>query len=362
MRRLLALIRKEFLAIKHDKKSLVVVIIPPLIQVLIFSFAATLEVKNMNLIILDKDGSSQSRALIREFKGSRYIKTLQLAKSYEQGKEQIDKQNVLAFIVIPSEFAKQLHQNSAKLQLIFDGRRSNSAQIAESYLNQIILKFQSNQLGKNPIEVISRSFYNQNLNNFWWIVPNLFGSITMVVAIILTALSIARERELGTFEQILVSPLSSFEILLGKLLPALLISVFESSIILFVAIYAFGVPLNGSVWLLYLSVITFLFSMSGVGLFISAISNTQQQAILGAFVVLLPSFLLSGFATPVENIPSWLQPLSNLIPLKYYLILIKGVFLKDISLNSAIAQLFPMFFLGIIAMLVAMFFFKKKSV
>jgi ABC-2 type transport system permease protein len=151
------------------------------------------------------------------------------------------------------------------------------------------------------------------------------------------------------------------EILLGKLLPALLISVFESSIILFIAIYAFGVPLNGSVWLLYLSVVTFLFSMSGVGLFISAISNTQQQAILGAFVILLPSFLLSGFATPVENMPSWLQPFSSFIPLKYYLILIKGVFLKNISFNIAVTQLLPMFFLGIVAMLVAMYFFKKKS-
>lgn len=361
MRRLFALIKKEFLAIKYDKKSLVVVIVPPLIQVLIFAFAATLEVKNIDLIVLDKDGSAQSKNLLQDFQGSRYIRTLQIAKSYKEGEEAITTQKTLAFVIIPNEFAKKLTTSEAQIQIIFDGRRSNSAQIAEAYLNQIILNFQATILKKQPIQIIPRSFYNPNLDNFWWIVPNLFGSITMVVAIILTSLSIARERELGTFEQILVSPLSSLEILLGKLLPAVLISTFESTIILFIAIYFFGVPLNGSVWLLYLSVVTFLFSMSGVGLFISAISKTQQQAILGAFVVLLPSFLLSGFATPVDNMPLWLQPFTNFIPLKYYLVLIKGVFLKDISFGIAITQLLPMFLLGIISIVTTIFFFKKQT-
>lgn len=361
MKRLFALIKKEFLAIKYDKKSLVVVIVPPLIQVLIFAFAATLEVKNIDLIVLDKDGSVQSKNLIRDFKGSHYIRTLKIAKSYKEGEEAINTQKTLAFIILPNEFAKKLSSSNAKIQIIFDGRRSNSAQIAEAYLNQIILNFQANTLKKQPIQIVPRSLYNQNLDNFWWIVPNLFGSITMVVAIILTSLSIARERELGTFEQILVSPLSSLEILLGKLLPAVLISTFESTIILFIAIYFFKVPLNGSIWLLYLSVVTFLFSMSGVGLFISSISTTQQQAILGAFVILLPSFLLSGFATPVDNMPLWLQPFTNFIPLKYYLVLIKGVFLKDISFSIAITQLLPMFLLGIISIVTTIFFFKKQT-
>jgi ABC-2 type transport system permease protein len=289
--RLFALIKKEFLAIKNDKKSLMVVVLPPIVQVILFSFAATLEVKNINLALLNQDDSYKSKELIKDLGSSSYIKSLNIVKSYEDGKYEIDKQKVIAFIVIPSNFSKDLEKGSSKIQVIFDGRRSNTSQIVEGYLNQIILNHYKKEQLNSKINIISRNFYNPNLENFWWIVPSLFASISMVVAMLLTSLSIAREKELGTFEQILVSPLSSIEILLGKLLPALFISVLESTFILFVAIYFFGVPLNGSIWLLYLSATVFLFSMSGIGLFISSISNTQQQAILGSFVVMLPSFL-----------------------------------------------------------------------
>ncbi len=360
LQRLLALIKKEILAIKNDKKSLMVVILPPLVQVVIFSFAATLEVKNIDLVLLNQDGSQKSQELIRNFQGSSYIKSLNFVKSYEEGKEKIDIQDAIGFLVIPSDFAKDLQNGSSNIQLILDGRRSNTSQIVEGYINQIILNSFKKDENISKINIISRNFYNPNLDNFWWIVPSLFGSISMVVAMLLTALSIAREKELGTFEQILVSPLNSFEILLGKLLPALLISIVESSFILFIAIFLFGVPLNGSIWLLYLSVVVFLFSMSGVGLFISSISKTQQQAILGSFVVMLPSFLLSGFATPISNMPSWLQPFTNIIPLKYYLELIKGVFLKDISFSIALNSLTPMFFFGVISLYGTILFFKNK--
>lgn len=358
--RLLALIKKEFLAIKNDKKSLFVVMIPPLLQLIVFSFAATLELKNINLVVLDQDNSQNSHALIGKIEGSPSVHSLYFVQTYQEGAAIIDRQKALAFIVIPENFAKNLGSQNSKVQLILDGRHSNTAQSAEAYLSQMILNFQLQYTPNMPVNIVARNFYNPNLNNFWWIVPNLFGSITMLVAMLLTSLSIAREKELGTFEQLLVSPLTPLEILLGKLLPALLISLAESTIILFVAINFFEVPLHGSVALLYLSVIVFLFSMSGIGLFISTISKTQQQAILGTFVILLPSFLLSGFATPVENIPSWLQPVTDFIPLKYYLILIKGVFLKDMSLEVALAELIPMFLLGIFFFLGAMLFFKKK--
>ena len=358
--RLFALIKKEFLAIKNDKKSLMVVVLPPIVQVILFSFAATLEVKNINLALLNQDDSYKSKELIKDLGSSSYIKSLNIVKSYEDGKYEIDKQKVIAFIVIPSNFSKDLEKGSSKIQVIFDGRRSNTSQIVEGYLNQIILNHYKKEQLNSKINIISRNFYNPNLENFWWIVPSLFASISMVVAMLLTSLSIAREKELGTFEQILVSPLSSIEILLGKLLPALFISVLESTFILFVAIYFFGVPLNGSIWLLYLSATVFLFSMSGIGLFISSISNTQQQAILGSFVVMLPSFLLSGFATPVSNMPQWLQPFTDFIPLKYYLELIKGIFLKDISFSIALTYLTPMFLFGVISLFGTVIYFKRK--
>lgn len=359
-KRLLALIKKEFLSIKNDKKSLIVVVIPPIFQVLIFSFAATLEVKNIDLIILNQDSSKTSQELVQNFEGSTRIKSLTFVKSYEEGKELINTQKAIAFIVIPNDFVKNLQQQNANIQLILDGRKSNTAQVVEGYINQIILNYFKKEEHFSKINIIPRTFYNPNLDNFWWIIPSLFGSITMVVAMLLTSLSIARERELGTFEQILVSPLNSFEILLGKLLPALFISILESTLILFFAIFIFGIPFNGSFGLLYLSVFVFLFSMSGVGLFISAISKTQQQAILGSFVVLLPSFMLSGFATPISNMPSWLQPFTDFIPLKYYLELIKGIFLKDISFSIAFTSLVPMFLLGVVSLAITILFFNSK--
>jgi len=358
--RLLALIKKEFLTIINDKKSLVVVIVPPIFQVLIFSFAATLEVKNINLIILNQDSSKISKELIRNFEGSTRIKTLFFVKSYKEGKKLIDTKKAIAFLVIPNDFAKNLQQQNASIQLILDGRRSNTAQIVEGYINQIILNYFKKEEYSSKINIIPRTFYNPNLDNFWWIIPSLFGSITMVVAMILTSLSIAREKELGTFEQILVSPLNSFEILLGKLLPSLFISILESSVILFFAIFIFEIAFNGSIWLLYLSAFVFLFSMSGIGLFISAISKTQQQAILGTFLVLLPSFMLSGFVTPISNMPSWLQVFTNFIPLKYYLELIKGIFLKDISFSIALSSLAPMFLFGAISLFITILFFNAK--
>ena len=335
---------------------------PPLIQVFLFSFAATLEVKHIDIAVFDQDGSYAARELVQDFKGSSYIHSLRRVKSYQEVDEVLNQQKVLAVLIIPKYFSKATASGSGDVQLLLDGRRSNTAQIAEGYINGILTQFFSRQIATElPLKIKSRFLYNPNLNNFWWIVPNLFGSITMVVAMLLTALSIARERELGTFDQILVSPLRPFEILLGKLIPALLISLLESTLILLAAIYLFGVPLTGSLGILYTGVIVFLFSISGVGLFISAISNTQQQAILGSFVFLLPSFLLSGFATPIENMPAWLQPFTDLIPLKYYIILIKGVFLKDITWIETWPLIVPMFGLGIISMSIAMLFFRRKS-
>ena len=357
--RLLALMKKEFLAIKNDKKSLVVVIVPPLLQLIIFSFAATMEVKNIDMIVFDQDGSSGSRELIRTFEGSRYVRSLDAVQSYREGAARIDTQKAIAFAVIPHGFGKD--PAHATLQLILDGRRSNTAQIVEQYLTLMAAQYAGREGVVIPIDVVARNLYNPNLNNFWWIVPNLFGSITMIVAMILTSLSIARERELGTFDQLMVSPLRPVEILLGKLFPALLISVGESTIILFVAVYLFGIPLTGSPGILYLGVFTFLFSMAGIGLLISMISSTQQQAILGTFVVLLPFILLSGFATPIENMPDWLRPVSEFIPLKHYLVLIKGVFLKAIDFPTALHAILPMAAIGVISFSGALLFFKKKT-
>lgn len=354
---LFALIRKEFLAIWSDKRSRIVIIIPPIIQLILFAFAVTLEVKNISIGVLDRDNSKESQELIRTLKYSDRFSEVLYIKGNEDLKQKLDSQKILVAIEISQEFSKKLNNNqTAQIGLIGDGRKSNSSQIAIGYIQLII----NTTFSKAEQSIIVRNWYNPNLDNFWWILPNLIGSLTMIIALILTSLSVARERELGTFEQISVAPLSPMVLIIGKTIPPMVISIIEASIIFLSAILFFKVPFLGSFWILALAIIAFVFSIVGFGLFISSISSTQQQGILGAFVLLVPSILMSGFATPVENMPQWLIPFTDFVALKYFLIVLKGVFLKDISWDIAIWEIIPMIALGLITLIIATWFFKKK--
>ena len=360
MYQLLALIKKEFLAIWSDKKSRIIIIVPPLIQLVLFSFAVTLEVKNISIGVLDRDNSSKSQELIRTLKLSNTFTKVYRLDSEAQLTSYIDSQKVLATLYIPQNFAQkiQMHEHTS-LQIIGDGRKSNTAQIAEAYIQTALLSVFTD--AKVAAEVfVSRNWYNPNLDNFWWILPNLMGSLSMIIAMLLTSLSVARERELGTFEQTMVSPLSPTVLIVGKTIPPLIISTIEASVIFFAATHFFGVPFVGSFVILYMGLVSFLFSIVGIGLFISSISSTQQQGILGAFVLVVPFILMSGFATPVENMPSWLIPVTDFVSLKYFLVLLKGVFLKDISFDIALGQIIPMLILGFTSLLFASWFFRKK--
>lgn len=353
---LLSLIRKEFLAIWSDKRSRIVIIIPPLIQLILFSFAVTLEVKNIPIGILDYDNSIKSQELIRSLKYSPRFSEVYFLKSNEDLKHKLDTQTILVAVEISQNFSLQTPSWKKSIALIADGRRSNSAQIAVGYIQMLIAQTFSKQ--DNSVEV--RHWYNPNLDNFWWILPNLVGSLTMIIALILTSLSVARERELGTFEQISVAPISPMVLIIGKTIPPMIISIIEAAFIFIAAITFFDVPFIGSFSILIVSIIAFVFSIVGFGLFISSLSSTQQQGILGAFILLVPSVLMSGFATPVENMPEWLIPFTDLIALKYFLILLKGVFLKDISWAVAIWEILPMIALGVVTLSIATWFFKKK--
>lgn len=356
---LLALMKKEFLAIWSDKKSRTIIIIPPLIQLLLFSFAITLEVKNINIAVLDRDNSTKSQEIIRSLSYSNSFTNIYRLNSEKELTEYIDTQKALVVLYIPQNFAQKIAKNeNVSIQIIADGRKSNSSQIAQGYIQAAIQKVVNNSPITNTI--ITRNLYNPNLDNFWWVLPNLMGSLSMLIALLLTSLSVARERELGTFEQLLVSPLSTTILIIGKTIPPLLISIVEASFIFFVAIVFFNVPFVGSILILYAGLVSFLFSIVGLGLFISSISSTQQQGILGAFVLMVPYILMSGFATPVENMPQWLIPFTDIISLKYFLILLKGVFLKDINFDMAISLIVPMLALGFISLIFASWMFRKK--
>lgn len=361
LNQLLALMKKEFLAIWSDKKSRVIIIVPPLLQLFLFSFAVTLEVKNISIGVIDRDNSTKSLELIRSLSYSSSFTKIYRFQSEKDMQSAIDTQKVIAVVYIPQEFAKDIQSKRlATIQIIADGRKSNTAQITEAYMRSAI----SNVFGDVSVKqnmIINRNLYNPNLDNFWWILPNLIGTISMIVALLLTALSVARERELGTFEQILVTPLSSTTLIIGKTIPPLLISIIDAGVIFAISVIFFGVPFVGSFFILFLGMVSFLFSVVGLGLFISSLVSTQQQGILGAFVLLVPYILMSGFATPVENMPEWLIPFTDIVSLKYFLVLLKGVFLKDIGFDIALELILPMLLLGFISLFAASWLFRKKT-
>lgn len=364
--RIIALIIKEILAILKDKKGRMTLIIPPLMQLLIITQAATLEVKNISLAVFNTDPGWYSHELIERFNGSKYFLNVYHVKTQQDLKTMIDNQKAIAGIVIQSDFSRKMAADlSPSIQIILDGRRSNAAQIVEGYIFRIIQNFENeieteknSAIGK-PLPVF-RSWFNPNLDYIDYTAPCLIGILSMILGIIVTSLSVAREREMGTFDQLLVSPLNTWEILVGKMVPALIIAITESTAIMIIAIIAFSLPFQGSILLFYISMIVFITAIVGIGLFISSVSHTQQQAILGAFVFMMPTLLLSGFATPVENMPAWLQPITWFIPIRHFFVIIKGIFLKDITTTEVLASLWPMALIAVITLAAAGWMFKRR--
>lgn len=366
--RILSLTKKEILAMWRDKKSRIVMIIPPIMQLFIFAFAATLDVKDVPIGILNRDSGRQGFELVQRFYGSKVFSKVVFLKSVEEIAPFIDNMRGAAVISIDQQFSRRLIAGKeARVELILDGRRSNTAQIIGGYVASIIQTFNNDFTAKQGTfqqntEIIPRNWFNPNLLYYWYNIPCLSGIITMLVGLLVTALSVAREREMGTFDQLLVSPATPFEILVGKTIPACLIGMLEGTLIISVGVFIFQVPFTGSALLLYASMLVFVLSISGIGLFISSLSNTQQQAVLGSFVFMSPSILLSGFATPIENMPEWLQPVTYLIPLRYYLVIAKGIFLKDMPAEIVLDNTWPMLLIAIFTLGCASWFFRRRLV
>jgi ABC-2 type transport system permease protein len=364
--RILALIYKELLAVWRDKQSRALLIVPPLLQLLIFSFAGTLDVKNVPIGILNRDYGAESFELIQRFVGTPTFNRIIYLGSVQEIAPAIDNQRVVMVLHIDEQFSRNLRaHNSADVQMILDGRKSNTAQVVQGYAVNIIDQFNRDlatriNLSQQNTEVFPRNWFNPNLLYYWFNVPNLSGILTMLVALTVTALSVARERELGTFDQLLVSPLQPIEILIGKTIPALIIGVIEGSVIVFAAIFIFRIPFVGSFVLLYASMLVFISAIVGVGLFISSLSSTQQQAILGSFVFMTPAVTLSGYATPIENMPVWLQKVTLVNPLRYYLVIAKGLFLKDMPAHIVFENVWPMAIIALFTLTGASWFFRRR--
>lgn len=359
--RILALIVKEVLSVWRDKKSRFVLIVPPLIQLAVFSYAATYDVTDVTLALYNQDQGLAARELVARIQGSPTFAKLQMVDSEQAMAEAIDSRRAMAALRIPADFSRRVEAgNGASVQVILDGRRSNTAQIAAGYLSSIIAEHNLGLVRATLPVLVTRVWFNPNLESLWVVVPGLVGVLTQVVALVVTGLSVARERELGTFEQLLVTPLRPWEILVGKTMPALLIGLVEGSIILAASQLWFRIPFTGSLGLLYLSLAVFLLCIIGVGLFISALSATQQQAIMGAFFFLVPAIILSGFATPVENMPDWLQTATLVNPMRHFLVLLWGLFLKDLPAALVWQSLWPMAAVAAVTLAGAAWLFNRR--
>ena len=262
-------------------------------------------------------------------------------------------------IYINNDFSRNLKNGrTTSIQVIGDGRQTNSSSIAANYANQIILGMTNQQGG--GINIVARNWFNPNLDYQWYVLTVIVAMLSVVVTLILTALSIARERELGTFDQLIVSPLSSFEILLGKTIPPLFIAMILTCIMTAIVIFAFHVPFNGSILLLLISLLISLLSIVGVGLYISSICNTQQQAILSVMTFMMPAVLLSGFISPIEDMPVCLQYLTYLNPIRFFMTLTRGIFLKGMGLEDVMINIIPLVIIASITLTLAGRTFKRK--
>ena len=362
--RIRALIIKELLAILRDKKSRMVLIVPPLMQLFIFSFAATQEVKNQTLAILNLDHGQPALTLEQDFTAAATFSGVIHLQRPEEIPAVINDQQAIAVLWIPHNFSRDLERGQAAgVSFILDGRKTNAAQIVQGYAGRILDRYRATRAGKGQqsgVSLVARNWFNPNLEFRWFTVPSLVCILTTVIGLIVTGLSVAREREMGTFEQLLVSPLHPLEILIGKALPALLIAMLEGSLIVLVGVFLLRVPFNGSLPLLFGSMGVFLLAIIGVGLFVSSLSMTQQQAVLGSFMFLVPATILSGFASPIENMPHWLQTISYGNPLRYFMAIVRGIFLKDVPATVVWAQTWPMAIIACVTLSMATWLFKKR--
>lgn len=363
LRRILSLIIKEFLTLWKDPKSRFVIAAPPLIQLVLFANAATFDVTHVALGVWVEDTAHPATELVSRFEGSTAFDVVAHFDNPGDVERALSAQRVKAVLHLGQTFsADVLSGRPAKVQLLLDGRRSNTALIVQNYAASILEAFQRQRSPKPDagLQLETRAWFNPNYDSKWFILPGLTVLLTAVATILITALSVARERELGTFEQLLVTPLRPMEILLGKAIPPTCIGFVEANVIAGVAVVVYGVPFIGKILLFHVAVAAFAISTIGIGMVISSIARTQQQAILGVFIFLAPAIVLSGFATPIANMPLWSQELTRINPIAYMVRLTRGIFLEDVSWAIAWHQLWPMLLIGVVTQAYSTWLFARK--
>ncbi len=374
MRLILNIIIKEFLQLKRDPRLFAVIFIAPVMQLILLGYAANLDVNNVHTAVYDQDKTVESRNFIEKFSASGYFSIDDYVDNYQEATDLINKGDVLWVLVIPKDFGKTLARNeTAKVQAIFDGSDGNTTGIAAGYLNGVVSSYSKNilvdQMNKSGMHTaivgnvtpVLRVWYNPDLKTRNFMVPGIIGLLLTVITTVLMAMGIVKERELGTLEQIIVTPIKPFQLILGKIIPFVLLGFLDILIVMAVMVFWFGIGIKGDFFYLIFASFIYILSSLGLGIFISTVSKTQQQAMMVAmFGILLPMNFLSGFAFPIENMPSWIQPITYLIPLRYYITIIRGVILKGDGLLQLLPETITLLGIGAIILIASAMRFSKR--
>lgn len=364
---------KELIQTLRDKRMRITLIVPPILQLIVFGYAANLDVKHIRTAFRDLDQTVESRDLIGRFGSSKYFDIVSFPDTPGEVKSLINRGEVTVSIEIPIDFSRKLKKgDTATVQIVVDGTESNTALIALGYANQILSEFSTQVLVKRlnkagmigfveaGVDLRHRTWFNPNFESRIFYVPGVMASIAFLIPIILTAQAIVREREIGTLEQIMVTPIHPWELMIGKTLPFALIGLLDVILIALIGVFWFEVPFRGNPLVLLSGAVLFLMSSVAIGLFISTICSTQQQAQISTFFFVMPAFTLSGFAFPIENMPEWIQYLTYANPLRYFLVIIRGVFLKANGLDILWPQMVALAILGGLMIVLSSLRFQKR--
>ncbi|MBI1807150.1 MAG: ABC transporter permease [Ignavibacteria bacterium] len=373
MRTIYHIIVKEFLQFRRDKRMMVLSFLAPVMQLLLLGYAATTDINSIPLLIYDQDKSSTSREFVNRFVNSGYFVIKEEVHSFDAIDRSIEEGHVWLALVIPSNFSNcLLTLHPTTVQLLTDGSDANSANISIGYASQIIAAYSQSivvevrnripgAIRPARLNAHVRVWYNPELKSRNFMVPGVLAMVLMVVTMTLTSLGVVKEKEIGTLEQLMVTPIQPYQLIIGKLFPFVMIAALDVGLVILVARFWFDVPLRGSVLLLLGLSGLFVLTTLGLGLFVSTISKTQQQAMMTAqFFFFMPFIFLSGFTFPIENMPVFIQYVTYLIPLKYFIVIIRGIFLKGVGIAELWHQAVVLFLFGVAILSMSVMRFRKK--
>jgi ABC-2 type transport system permease protein len=369
--RIASIIRKEFLQLFRDPRTLALAVVIPIVQLFLLGYAATSDVRNIPMAVWDQSKSPQSRQLLDAFRAADYFTIDYFVGSTVEYQKLIESGDARVALVIPADYDTHVLEGNAKVLMVLDGSDATIGSTALSTARLVGQSFATGILSQQailsgraapsaPVEVRTQVWYNPDLNSAYFMIPGVIGMILSFITTILTATAIVRERERGTIEQLIVTPIRSWELVLGKLLPYVILAFVETFEIIIIGRYWFGVPVRGSLWLIILTSGLFLMSSLGIGLFASTIANTQQEAMLTVMMYNLPSIFLSGFFFPIQAMPRVLQWVSYAIPLRYYLVVIRALLLKGVGIQAIQNEVIALAIFGTVIMAAAALRFRKR--